>query len=124
LKSTQPELKTQTFDVKTRSLRDITARYTVVRSATMTDITRDAFEVYKEDFTELDTNKNGSLDPNELKTLIEKQLNRDPEKDEIDSFMDSVDLNQDGRLSLKVNLNSQFHIIVFMLAFFEHFESV
>jgi len=90
----------------------------------MTDITRDAFEVYKEDFTELDTNKNGSLDPNELKTLIEKQLNRDPEKDEIDSFMDSVDLNQDGRLSLKVNLNSQFHIIVFMLAFFEHFESV
>ena len=58
------------------------------------DLTLGQFFVYQADFNELDASQTGSLEEPEIKTLLQRQLEREITEAELRSFIDKCDLNQ------------------------------
>ena len=63
------------------------------------DLTLGQFFVYQADFNELDASQTGSLEEPEIKTLLQRQLEREITETELRSFIDKCDLNQVSSLS-------------------------
>ena len=66
-------------------------------------ITRKEFAVYRDDFTAFDCDGNGALDQDEIMALMERQCGHklsEAEARQAKSFLRTVDLNRDGRVSL------------------------
>ena len=62
--------------------------------------------VGQSDFKEFDTNRNGTIDGDELKALVNKQLGKECTEDEFTAYMKHVDLNQDGRVDFDEYMKS------------------
>jgi len=58
------------------------------------------YEVLRQDFYALDTNRDGSLDTKEVTELMSAQLGRKATKREVKAFVKNMDLNSDGKVSL------------------------
>ena len=53
----------------------------------------------------MDSNQNGVLDATEIQSLVNRQLGRKPNKQEVDQFMKQVDKDDNGNMSLQEYLN-------------------
>ena len=56
--------------------------------------------IYRSDFEAHDTDRNGSLDRDEVRSLIRFQFARDPNEEELENFVSVFDRNGDGRIEL------------------------
>ena len=70
-----------------------------------TKISTDEYAIYAADFADYDTNGNGVLDADEMRSLIKFQFNKDPNEQELKDFLSVLDQNSDGKIDLSEYLD-------------------
>lgn len=63
-------------------------------------LTDKEWQIYQDDFNQLDKDGSGFLSPDEVAVLLEKQLNKKPTKAATEQFIQELDLNRDGKVAL------------------------
>ena len=72
----------------------------VVEAIQCSHLTQAEFNVYTSDFKEFDLDGDGFLQRAEVKSMFQKQLEREPTEQEVTTFMEAFDTNHDGKVSL------------------------
>ena len=69
-------------------------------------ISQGEYDICKRDFNDIDTDSSGSLTQPELRCFMQMQLGRSPTDNEVNDVAQSMDFNDDGRVTLDEYLTS------------------